>query len=239
MNDNALKVAVVAGVGAGLGAAACRALAGAGYHTCALARSASTTESLAAEQFDGSGCISALQCDVTDHRSVAATFDEIRSTWGDPVVLLYNAHRLHIADFLDTDAETFEAVWQVVCAGAARCAREVLPAMQQKGSGTILFTGATAAIRGGSRFSAFASAKFGQRALAQVLAREFGPKGVHVAHLVVDGLIWGDAAQSLHGKSRSDCIDPDSIAAMYLQLIAQPKSAWTHELDVRPYDETF
>ena len=102
-----------------------------------------------------------------------------------------------------------------------------------------MVTGATASIRGGAKFAAFASAKFALRGLAQSLAREFGPQGIHVAHVLIDGLIWGPPARDLHGAEQINCISPESIAKTYMGLIEQDSSCWTHEVDIRPYKESF
>ena len=111
--------------------------------------------------------------------------------------------------------------------------------MLEQGNGSILFTGATASIRAGGNFAAFASAKFALRGLAQSLAREFDPQGIHVAHVIIDGLIWGQPAKHLHKAQEGDCLKPEAIAEVYLNIIEQDSSAWTHELDLRPHSESF
>ena len=118
-------------------------------------------------------------------------------------------------------------------------ARSVIPNMLAAGKGTIIFTGATAALKGNPRFAAFASAKFALRGLAQSLAREFGSEGIHVIHSVLDGIIWGPQAQARFNVKRENCLDADAIAKSYIQLINQPRSAWTHEFDMRPFNEKF
>jgi NAD(P)-dependent dehydrogenase (short-subunit alcohol dehydrogenase family) len=105
--------------------------------------------------------------------------------------------------------------------------------------GTVVFSGATASLRGGPRFAAFASSKFALRGLAQSLAREYGPQGIHVAHVIIDGLIWGPAARDQHKAQKAGCLSPDAIAETIMSLIAQPRQAWTHEIDLRPATETF
>lgn len=114
----------------------------------------------------------------------------------------------------------------------------VLPGMVERGEGAFLVTGATASMRGGPNFSAFASAKFGLRGLSQSLARAMGPEGVHVAHVVIDGVIWGASAER-YGMTQDKCLEPDDIAQVYVDLARQPKSCWTHEIDVRPFSENF
>ena len=145
---------------------------------------------------------------------------------------------------VEIDAEMFEKVWRLTCFGGFLLGREAARRMGPRGRGTILFTGATASLRGGANFSAFASAKAGLRALAQSLAREMGPKGVHVAHVVIDGLIDTAAVRARYGE-RVDALGPDgamapdAIAEAYWQLHAQPRSAWTLEFDLRPWSEKF
>jgi NAD(P)-dependent dehydrogenase (short-subunit alcohol dehydrogenase family) len=145
---------------------------------------------------------------------------------------------------LDTDAETFRKVWRLTCFGGFLVGRAAAKRMAERGHGTILFSGATASVRGGALFAAFASAKAGLRSLAQSMAREFGPKGVHVAHVVIDGVIDTAAVrQRLPGRIEAlppnGAMKPEDIAEAYWQLHAQPRSAWTHEIDLRPWCEKF
>lgn len=141
---------------------------------------------------------------------------------------------------LELDPERFESAWRVNCFGGFLCAREVAAAMQKRGRGTLLFTGATASLRGGARFAGLAVGKFGLRALAQSLARELGPQGIHVGHVVIDGQIGSDAAHArAPARGAETFLDPAAIAETYWQLYAQPRSAWTLELDLRPHVEPF
>lgn len=158
---------------------------------------------------------------------------------GAPSVLIYNAHKFLIERFEDISVASFEQVWRTDTSGGFITSKKFLPAMLENGGGKVIFSGATASVRGSARFSAFASAKFALRGLAQSLAREFGPRGIHVAHVIIDGLIDGGHAQSLFDVSKDQCISPEALANAYLNLINQPKSAWTHELDLRPYNGTF
>jgi NAD(P)-dependent dehydrogenase (short-subunit alcohol dehydrogenase family) len=127
----------------------------------------------------------------------------------------------------------------VACLGAMISAQSILPHMIARGKGAIILTGATAGIRGAAQFSAFASAKFALRGLAQSLARECGPKGVHVAHVVLDGLIDEAQTDQRFGPPQSARMDPDAVASIYLELASQHPSAWTHEMDLRPFSERF
>ena len=231
--------AVVAGVGNGLGAALCRRLASAGYRVAGLARREEALSALAGELNRQGHRFEALSCDLTDPASLALAIDQVEERLGPVSVYVHNAARLHIAPFLDTPPDEFEAVWRTICQGAIHGAQRVIPGMLEGGGGTLLFTGATAAVKAGSGFSAFASAKFALRGLAQSLAREFGPRGIHVAHLLIDGLIWGEQARDRFGSEEEACLSPDAVAQVYLDLIRQPRSAWTHELDLRPDVEPF
>src|SRR5699024_887360 len=178
--------------------------------------------------------------DVTAPDSVAAAFAEVRTRLGDPSVLVYNAGRIQIAGLLDIEPEEFDSLWQTNCRGAFLAAREVLPAMRDAERGIISLTGATAAVRGGARFASFAVGKFGLRALAQSMAREFGPAGVHVAHAVIDGQIATPTnVERMPDAAAGSLLDPEAIADSYWHLHQQPRSVWTHELDLRPASETF
>lgn len=231
-NDN--RPAIVAGVGGGLGAALCRALAATGRPVAALARTAPSDlqEELGPER------LMALACDVTDADQVAAAVDQAEARWGPPGAYVHNAAGFLQAPFAETPPADFEALWRVTCLGAVHGARRVLPAMAQ-GGGALVLVGATASRKGGAGFAAFASAKFALRGLAQSLAREYGPRGVHVAHLVIDGVIRGERAREAFGLEDDQCLRPEAIAETCLHLIGQDPSAWTHELDIRPDREPF
>jgi NAD(P)-dependent dehydrogenase (short-subunit alcohol dehydrogenase family) len=145
---------------------------------------------------------------------------------------------------VETTAQVFSKVWEMACFAGFLTGREAARVMLPRGRGTILFTGASASLRGKDGFSAFASAKAGLRAMAQSLAREVGPKGIHVAHVVVDGAIDGVFTRSIRDDvegllARDEILKPDDIAANYVWLHRQPRSAWTHEVDLRPWAETW
>lgn len=230
--------ALVTGVGPGLGASICRRLVSAGFSVAALARSSAYGARLA-DDVAQSNRFRFYACDVTKSDSVNAAADEARSTLGEFSVLVHNASTIHIASFMETTAQQFEDLWRVTCLGAVNSAQAVLPDLLTRKSSAMIFTGATASLRGGASFSAFASAKFALRGLSQSLAREFGPKGVHVAHVNVDGLIWSAGARDRFDAKEDECLQPDAIADQYLSLIDQDRSAWTQELDLRPYSESF
>jgi NAD(P)-dependent dehydrogenase (short-subunit alcohol dehydrogenase family) len=146
---------------------------------------------------------------------------------------------LTIGPFEATTEAEFEQAWRVACLGAMVSVRSVIAHMATRKHGIIILTGATAGVRGGANFSAFASAKFALRGLAQSLAREFGPKGVHVAHVVLDGLIDEPQTERRFGPAPSGRMDAKSVAQAYLDLARQTPSAWTHEIDLRPFTERF
>jgi NAD(P)-dependent dehydrogenase (short-subunit alcohol dehydrogenase family) len=234
------RVAAVLGVGPGLGAAVARRFAGGGFAVAMMAR---REESLAEIQQDiegDRGTALPVSADATDPGSVAAAFGRIRSELGDPEVLVYNAGAFQMGGILEISPSQFDACFRANCAGAFYAAREVLPAMVQAEHGTVLLTGATASLRGSARFSALAVGKFGLRALAQSMAREFGPQGIHVAHVIIDGQINTPRMREM-SPEREDhtLLSPDSIAETYWQLHSQDRTAWTLELDLRPSVENF
>ena len=240
MVDPTSPLVAIVGVGPGLGAALATRFAEGGCALALLSRNptsrASVLEQLATAKYPVHG----YDCDVGDRASIAAAFKRIRATQGNPAVLVYNAGVFVQGGILELDPERFEAAWRVNCAGAFGAAREVLPAMLAAGRGTILYTGATAALRGGAGFAGIAVGKFGQRALAQSMAREFGPRGIHVAHVVIDGQIATPAVRARQPERAAETLlDPAAIAASYWQLYQQSRSAWTQELDLRPYLEKF
>lgn len=233
-------VATVVGVGPGLGESVARRFAQEHYSVALLARSEERLQSLEASLEDCEGSTTSVPCDATQPESVEKAFDHIRDTLGHPSVLVYNAGTFQPGGFLDIEPERFVDCWEANCYGGFLTAREVIPAMQEEGEGTVLFTGATASWRGSEGFSTLAVGKFGLRALAQSLAREFGPQGIHVSHVVIDGQIDTPRVREMF-PDRADhtFLDPDEIAETYWQLHVQDPTAWTLELDLRPAVEDF
>lgn len=229
-------IALIAGIAEGLGASLARTFASAGYDVCGLARSERIAAKVGAAVADAGGTYTHVCCDVTAPSAVAAALHPLASGIA---VAVYNAHALLIEPFADTSPSAFERVWRVTCFGAVAVARAVLPAMAAQGRGTMIFSGATAERRGAAKFAAFASAKFALRGLAQSLAREYGPKGVHIAHVVIDGLIEAPQTTVRFGAASATRMEPDAVAGSYLELARQHVSAWTHELDLRPLGERF
>jgi NAD(P)-dependent dehydrogenase (short-subunit alcohol dehydrogenase family) len=237
--DTRQKVAVVAGVGPGLGEALCRKLAGTGFAVAGIARSDDFAGHLADELRAAGGLMSAFRCDTTDVGSVEDCFRAIEDAFAAPAVLIYNAGAFLMKPFAETTPEEFERMWAVNCRGAFLCARRVVPGMLNRKQGTILFTGATASVKPGASFSAFGSSKYALRGMAQSMARELGTCGIHVAHVVIDGVIWTPRTSGIPGITEASTLSPNAIADTYVHLIQQDRSAWTLELDVRPDVEPF
>ncbi len=233
-------MAAVLGVGPGLGAAIAVRFAREGYAVGLMARSEGS-RSEAREEVEGSGGEAlAVTADATDAASVARAFDQVRGSLGDPEVFVYNAGAFRMGGILELTPEDFDRCWKANCAGAFYAAQCVLPAMLERGSGTVILTGATAALRGSARFSALAVGKFGLRALAQSMAREFGPQGIHVAHVVIDGQINTQRVREMSSeREEHTMLSPDAIAETYWKLHTQDRTAWTLELDLRPAVESF
>ena len=235
-----MKVAAVLGVGPGLGTAIARRFAGEGFAVALMARREQSVVA-AREEIKGSGGEALpVATDATDPDSVATAFERVRAELGDPEVLVYNAGAFRMGGVLEVSPAKFDECFKANCAGAFYAAQQVLPAMVEAGHGTILLTGASAALRGKARFSALAVGKFGLRALAQSMAREFGPQGIHVSHVIVDGQINTPRIQEM-SPDREDhtLLSPEAIAETYWQLHSQDRTAWTLELDLRPAVESF
>ena len=232
------KVAVVVGIGHGLGGAIAARFAREGYAVAGLARNTTALTSIEEDINAAGGRLELFATDTTDASALAASMQQVRSSLGTPEVAVYNAGSFKIAPVLEVSPEEFEQNWKVNCHGAFLLAREVIPAMVEAGRGSLLLTSATAALRGSARFSCLAVGKFGLRALSQSLAREYGPAGVHVASVVVDGLINTQRVRDMFGED-GPRLQPDALAESYWQLHCQHPSAWTLEMDVRPSNEKF
>jgi len=239
------ETAVVIGVGAeqGLGAALCRRFAREGLHVVAAGRTLEKLERVAQGVRDAGGEATAVAADATSESDTIELFRRAEAL-GPVTAALYNAGNNMPGDFLAMEADYFERCWRVGCFGGFLFAREALRAMVPRSRGSLLFTGASASLRGKPGFAAFTAAKGALRNLAQSLARDFGPRGIHVGHVVVDGGIAGDriieglpafAAQ----KGEDGLVDLDGIAELFAVLHRQPKTAWSHEIDVRTYKESF
>ncbi|WP_026735188.1 SDR family NAD(P)-dependent oxidoreductase [Fischerella sp. PCC 9605] len=234
------KVAVVVGVGPGLGASVAHRFAREGFAVGLMARSADKLAQFQKDIETSGGKALAVDCNVSDPVSVKAAFAQVQSQLGAPEVLVYNAGAFTMAGILELTPDQFEANWKVNCFGAFLAAQQVLPKMVERGRGTILLTGATAGTRGSARFAALAVGKFGLRALAQSLAREFGSQGIHIAHIIIDGMINTPRVQAMApSREAHTLLSPEAIAETYWQLYKQDATAWTLELDLRPAVEKF
>src|SRR5271167_4968486 len=237
MAENKLPVAVVTGVGPGLGAALARRFAK-GYAVAINARKPDFLRSLAVEIRGAGGQVLEVPADIGDPAQTAAMFRAIRERLGAPEVLLYNAGSGSWGTVVDITPEQYEKDWRVNALGAFVSAKEVAPDMIARGRGVMLFTGATAGVKAGPKSVSFGPAKFAMRGLAQSLSRDLGPKGIHVAWINVDGSI-DIPGRKVGNYTSEDMLDPDAIAETYWHLAHQHRSAWTMELEVRPFKEKF
>jgi NAD(P)-dependent dehydrogenase (short-subunit alcohol dehydrogenase family) len=227
------KVALIVGAGSGLSASIARSFAGAGMKIALAARSVGDLGPLAAEI--GAATFTA---DAADRAAVTKLFADLASSLGDPYAVVYNASYRTRGPFVDLDPAEVEKSLAVTAFGGFLVAQEAARRMLPKAEGAILFTGASASVKGYPQSAPFAMGKFALRGLAQSMARELAPQGIHVAHVVVDGGIR--SARRPEAADRPDAtLDPDAIAAGYLYLLRQPRSVWTWEIEVRPWAEKF
>ena len=234
------RVAAVLGVGPGLGASVARRFAREGFAVALMARSEESVAGARAGIEAMGGTALPVTADATDPASVERAFEGVRDELGDPEVFVYNAGAFQMGGILEISPEKFDECFRANCAGAFYAAQQVLPAMVERERGTVVLTSATAALRGSARFSALAVGKFGLRALAQSMAREFGPRGIHVAHVVIDGQIDTPRVRERYpDREEHTMLSPDAIADTYWQLHSQDQTAWTLELDLRPSVERF
>jgi NAD(P)-dependent dehydrogenase (short-subunit alcohol dehydrogenase family) len=239
--------ALVLGVGAaaGLGGALCQRFAREGLEVFAAGRTQAKVDALAAEIRARGGRAHGVAADVTRAADMAAAFERVeKETGAPPELVVYNAGNMAAGPLTGMTDAFFEAAWRVCAFGAFLCSREAARRMAPRGRGTLIFTGATSSLRSRPPFIAFAAAKAAERAVAQGLARELGPRGLHVAHVVVDGVIDGEQVNSRMPQLKQSLGDDgmlnvDALAGAYWMLHTQPRSAWTFELDLRPYKETF
>jgi NAD(P)-dependent dehydrogenase (short-subunit alcohol dehydrogenase family) len=233
-------VSVIAGVGPGLGASLARKFAKEGCRLAVLARSSDFLESLSEEIRRRGTDILAIPTDIGEADQVAAAFERIRDQLGPVDVLINNASASGPfgQPFVELTPESFARGWQVGVLGSFLCSQAVVPDMVIKNAGCILFTGATSSVRGGA--ITFSSAKFGMRGLAQALARELWPKGIHVAHIIIDGVIRENESEpGTEDQNAEPLMNPAAIAEVYWGLVRQDRSTWSMELDLRPHREKF
>ena len=246
MTTGSKGACLVVGVGEGVGGAIAKAFAAEGYVVCMTrrARNLDQLDSLADEIRAAGGTAHAFGVDAREEGEVIALFDRIEAEVCPLEVVVFNIGANVRFGIVETTSRVFTKVWEMACFAGFLAGREAARVMVPRGRGSILFTGATASIRGRDGFAAFAAAKAGLRAVAQSMSRELGPKGIHVAHVVVDGTIDGNFTRAnrtdVEGLLEADAIlKPEEIAANYVWLHNQQRSAWTHELDLRPWSETW
>jgi NAD(P)-dependent dehydrogenase (short-subunit alcohol dehydrogenase family) len=227
------RKALIVGAGSGLSAALARAFARAGLTVALAARTPDKLASLAAE----TGA-KTFRCDAARRDDVQALFAAVTAAAGEPDVVVYNASYRQRAPFIELEPAEVERSLAVTAFGAFLVAQEAVRRMLPHEHGAVLFTGASASVKGYALSAPFAMGKFALRGLAQSMARELAPKGIHVAHFVIDGGIRSDRRPATPDRPDSQ-LDPDAIAASYLHVLQQPRSAWTWEVELRPWTEAF
>lgn len=238
------KVALVIGAGDALGGAIARRFAREGYVAVGVRRQQDKLTALVEAIEAEGGKAFGFGCDARKEEEVIALYDRIEAEIGPIEVCVFNIGANVRFSISDTTARVYFKVWEMACFAGFLTGREAARRMEPRGRGTILFTGATASVRGREGFSAFSGAKHALRALAQSMARELGPKGIHVAHTLIDGPIdtqWiaENFPESYARKAQDGILDPDHIADNYWHLHTQPRDSWTHELDLRPWSESW
>jgi len=229
------RTAVIAGVGPGLGASLARKFVDEGCRVGLFARSASYVGELAEELGDDA---LAVPTDITDREQVASGFEAVREAFGPVDVLVNHASGGAWKGLREISGAEFAQALQVGPQGGLYCSQEAVADMQGTG-GTVIFTGATSAVRGRDGAIGFSAAKFAVRGMAESMARELGPAGIHVAHVVIDGQIATPGALAGSDRDAEELLDPDAIAESYWHLVEQDRSSWTLELDLRPHVEEF
>jgi len=237
-------VALVVGAGDALGGAIARRFAREGYTACVVRRTADALEPLVREIAAAGGRAVAFGADARLEEVMVPLVDRIEAEVGPIEVAVHNIGANVRFGIRETTARVYRKVWEMAAFSAFLTGREAARVMVPRGAGTILFTGATASVRGGAGFSAFAGAKHAVRALAQSMARELGPQNIHVAHSIIDGAIdtafIRDSFPAIYARKEVDgLLQPDAIADAYWQVHRQPRTAWTHELDLRPWLESW
>ncbi|MEO0437863.1 MAG: SDR family NAD(P)-dependent oxidoreductase [Pseudomonadota bacterium] len=241
-NPSAKGAVLVIGAGDAIGSAICRTFAREGYLVFAARRNPERLTQLVEEANREGWSIRAVACDARKEEQIEQIFASIESAHGPLEVVVFNIGANVPMSVLDTDSRKFRKIWEMACYAGFLTGREAAKYMLPRERGTIIFTGATASIRGASGFGAFASAKHGLRAWAQSMARELAPKNIHVAHVVIDAPV--DTAWIHENFANADSlaendglVEPEELASLYLTLHQQHRSAWTFEMDVRPWVE--
>lgn len=239
------ETVIILGAGApdGIGGALSRKFAAGGYHVIVTGRTLAKVQTIAAQVKDAGGSIEAMEVDVTLEADQDRLFEHAKAR-GPIAAVLYNAGNNAIIPFEDITTEKMEHFLQVGFWGGFHTAKRAIPILKAQGRGSLFFTGASGSLRGKANFAHFATTKAALRNLAQSLAREFGPQGVHVAHFIIDGVIFGQRAKDgfqeyLDSLGEGGALSPDAIAESYWHVHNQHKSAWTHEMDLRPFKENW
>ena len=214
---NKKPLSVIIGAGRGLGCSLATALTVQGYQVVCINRSQAT---------NADNDIIGIQLDGANEMAISAALNDVIEKYGVPSVLIHNTAQLYINSFAETSVDQFEKAWRSMVLSAFNAMKIIVPMMAKQGHGTVIF-------------SAFASAKFALRGLVQSVAREYQNQGVHIAHVILDGILDTKASRALHSIDPSDMMATDDVAEVYLQIIQQKPSAWVHELDLRPKNESF
>jgi NAD(P)-dependent dehydrogenase (short-subunit alcohol dehydrogenase family) len=242
--DNQDKVMLVVGAGDAIGSAIATRFAQEGYTVCMARRKGDRLASLVEELNQQGLTAHAFTCDARKEDELIALFEHIESRIGTLEVVVFNIGANVPMDIVDTDSRKFFKIWEMACFSGFLTGREAAKRMLPRRRGTIIFTGATASTRGAAGFGAFASAKAGLRAMAQSLAKEMGPNNIHVAHVVIDApvdtaWIMQNVPTAAELKANDGLVVPSHLAENYLMLHNQPRDAWTFELDIRPWSESW
>lgn len=239
------ETVIILGAGAskGIGGALARRFAKEGHHVIVTGRTEEKMTALAGELTSAGASAEGMKVDVTSEADQDALFAHA-ATKGPLAAVLFNAGSNDLISFEDLTPETMESFWRIGCFGAFLTAKRAIPILTTQGRGSLFFTGASGSLRGRPNFMHFAIMKGGLRMLAQSLAREYGPKGVHVGHFIIDGVVEGDMVRNRIGEyldalGEDGSLSPDAVADAFWYLHQQPRSAWTHELELRPFKETW
>ena len=243
-SDNQGKVVLGVGAGDAIGSAIATRFAQEGYTVCMARRNGDRLAPLVEELSQQGLTAHAFTCDARKEDELIGLFEHVESSIGALEVVVFNIGANVPMKIVDTDSRKFFKIWEMACFSGFLTGREAAKRMLTRGRGTIIFTGATASLRGAAGFGAFASAKAGLRAMAQSLAKEMGPKNIHVAHVVIDApvdtaWIMENVPEASQLKANDGLVVPSHLADNYLMLHKQPRDAWTFELDIRPWSESW
>ena len=236
-----LSTALVVGVGEGLGASLCRRFAAAGHPIAMAARNTTKLTPLVEEIQNAGGTAMAFNADATKEEDVVRLFSRVEADVGQVEITIFNVGALrYLSSILDMPTEEFQNAWRTSCLGGMIVGREAARLMVPRSRGTIQFTGGMPSRTAGSKQAAFAVGKFGLRAVAQSMARELAPKGIHVSHFVIEGMINNQRMRELEPEKAAEedgLVSTEALADLYYQIHRQPKSSWTFEVDVRPWQD--